>query len=1101
MLCICTSGWSKGKFTEALFHNYTTDNGLPHSICQVVVEDAMGFVWIGTPSGLVRYDGVYFETFNDQNSLLPENNVTALYQSSNGKNLWVGTVNGSITCINISDNRFIPLEYDAHHVSRTGIGSVSSFCDFNENVLFVVSDRIGLMSIDQNTKVMKPVNIQYVGAPEKIFVRSVKAINHQFYVAAIEGVFVVEREADGEFYMNRILPGHVDARDLIRESDTTLLVAIRNELYRYYISSKKSELIDKFENNLRHIVLLPSGELWMSTFNSGLIYYDRNEKKAFYFRSGLSDYSLQDNNVFSFSSAQNGAIIWVGTKSGLSRLDNRFRSISYFDLNEYSDSKSSLIFLIRKDVRSNYWIWSVDGLFKKKNGENHFKRVPASASFTNKEQILSSAELPDGRIIFTSSSGLLEYSPIADRIERLPLKHNYFYHYVNPLSDGSLCLLSGNKIVRYCQTTKAEASTQVEGFTNLQLICSCNEGDSALWIGSNHGMLFRYDIAKNIISQSIKLPLNDKNLGASYITSIKLDNEGCVWMATQGGGLLKYSINENNFERVPLSSNVTESAYVLEKDKQGQMWTATAQGIININPKTMEKRVFSSQYYVLSSEYNKGTSSVTPDGNILMGGADGFNEFNPITLSVPDESFKPVVTSYIVFNNSVFSYEDKTKQLFYNPKDTIIVGRDFESLRLHVRMLNYLNTTKSRIAWRIEGLDTEWNYFSANQPIIYSNIPPGKRLLVIVPVDYDNLPSGEALKLLIHKKVYFYDHPLFKAFIIVMAFVLLLAYFVWRGRKLVRQREKLNEMVDEKTLELTLANNELMAHREEIVDQNKELEMHRRYLEDLVQKRTFDLEQAKKAAEESDKLKTSFLANLSHEIRTPMNSIMGFSTLLSAGIFSEEEKSDFIKHIQNSSESLLVLINDIVDISRIETNQLRLIPSVLDVSVDLGQIVQSLGYNRQKEGKEILTFIDATCHNVRINTDRERFKQVVINLINNACKFADNKEVLVSARIIPPQDLPRFHYSGSITPQNDPLLLVSVADRGIGIAPEYQETIFEPFRKIDNKEVLYPGLGLGLSIVKNLTRLLKGEVWLKSDRGEGSTFYFYIPAGNIFYDN
>jgi len=182
-----------------------------------------------------------------------------------------------------------------------------------------------------------------------------------------------------------------------------------------------------------------------------------------------------------------------------------------------------------------------------------------------------------------------------------------------------------------------------------------------------------------------------------------------------------------------------------------------------------------------------------------------------------------------------------------------------------------------------------------------------------------------------------------------------------------------------------------------------------------------------------------------------------------------------------------------VDISRIEVNQLVLSMSDFEVEKELNHIVKSLQFEKHAADCSMKIVIDDNCRGLILHSDKERFKQIVLNLVNNALKFTSKGNVSISASIVSFDRLSEFYYNGSREDDGERLLLIAVADNGIGISVENQELIFQPFRKVESQGVVYPGVGLGLSIVKSLVKLLGGEIWLKSELGVGSTFYFYIP--------
>jgi PAS domain S-box-containing protein len=252
---------------------------------------------------------------------------------------------------------------------------------------------------------------------------------------------------------------------------------------------------------------------------------------------------------------------------------------------------------------------------------------------------------------------------------------------------------------------------------------------------------------------------------------------------------------------------------------------------------------------------------------------------------------------------------------------------------------------------------------------------------------------------------------------------------------------------------------------------------------DITEKRMAEdkLREAKEKAEESDRLKTAFLANMSHEIRTPMNGIIGFSNLLRNPELTEEERSEFISHITNCGSSLLNLIDDIIDISKIEAGQIKIRISESHINAILDEIYESFEAIRQREGKEQIKLkknITISDNYTVIMTDPFRLRQIMSNLIGNALKFTLDGYV-------------EFGY----TLQDESTLLFSVKDTGIGIPKDKQELIFERFGQVidSNYYINQKGTGLGLAISSNLVKLLGGNMWVESEPGEGSTFYFTLP--------
>jgi len=243
-----------------------------------------------------------------------------------------------------------------------------------------------------------------------------------------------------------------------------------------------------------------------------------------------------------------------------------------------------------------------------------------------------------------------------------------------------------------------------------------------------------------------------------------------------------------------------------------------------------------------------------------------------------------------------------------------------------------------------------------------------------------------------------------------------------------------------------------------------------------------DMLLAKEKAEESDRLKSAFLANMSHEIRTPMNAILGFAELLTLpdSSLTDEERINYTKLIHNSGNNLLHLIDDIIDISKIEAGQLKIIIKETHINRILKELVVSYNEIKKLKGRENVDLIlneTALTQDIVLKTDPLRFQQIISNLIDNALKFTEDGFIEFGYHI-----------------QSKNFLLFYVKDTGIGIEQNKKQAIFDRFRKLeDDKTRVFRGAGLGLAICRNLVELLGGKIWVESVPGAGSSFYFTIP--------
>ena len=236
------------------------------------------------------------------------------------------------------------------------------------------------------------------------------------------------------------------------------------------------------------------------------------------------------------------------------------------------------------------------------------------------------------------------------------------------------------------------------------------------------------------------------------------------------------------------------------------------------------------------------------------------------------------------------------------------------------------------------------------------------------------------------------------------------------------------------------------------------------------------LEQAREAAEEANRLKTQFVANMSHELRTPLNSIINFTRIVMDGYAGPvtEEQITYLGYVRYAGEHLLGLINDILDLAKIEAGKLEVHVAPLDLHPLLdGVMSTTVGLTRDK-ALELRRLVPPDLPLVL--ADEKRVRQVLLNLLSNAAKFTEQGSITLRAEV-----------SGDF-------VCISVADTGIGIAPEHFDRVFEEFRQVDERVARrVGGTGLGMPISKKLVEMQGGEMWFKSELGSGSTFYFTLP--------
>lgn len=286
--------------------------------------------------------------------------------------------------------------------------------------------------------------------------------------------------------------------------------------------------------------------------------------------------------------------------------------------------------------------------------------------------------------------------------------------------------------------------------------------------------------------------------------------------------------------------------------------------------------------------------------------------------------------------------------------------------------------------------------------------------------------------------------------------------------------------------------NELIArkeyfYRDFLTKEHQNIQKKNQDLEEIVNERTLELVKANKAltkaklrAEGNERLKSSFLAIISHEVRTPLTKIVGFSELISKSNIAEEKKANYRKLIEEGADQLLKVLNDIVEMSKIENQNVPISESLFLLNIVIGELEFFFERECEKMGKKgkLKFIINPDLKNeFLIKSDRQKIKRVLENLIQNAIKYTSEGSIRVNVEI-----------------RQDNFIEFCISDTGKGIKPEDQEIIFDIYKKVDDRIAQnYGGTGLGLTISKGIVRSLGGKMWVQSEIGKGSEFFFTVP--------
>ncbi len=1126
MLLLCVIAPLRSQInssTNPYFDNLTRERGLVQSNIRAIVSDHKGYVWLGSSDGLYKWDGLSLSIYRDKKnnpSSLSDDNISALYHDPNNSGLWIGTVFGGINHLNYSTGEFrhwLPV-VKKDEEGKQYLNNVTSLCQINDSMMLAGTTAQGLFLMNLKQGELT-INRQIEHADDRAGYRvySIKKTDDKIYAGTSKGLFIFSD--NGELYFSEarfLLNGKAEklVKDFTMLPDGKMIFATHNALWHWDQEALKANPIP-LDHSINHITRLSTdhnNNLWAGTLNDGLFHINPENNRVIQYttpESNDENKGLVHNQINDLLFYNHQPILMAATPAGISTLDFERRLFQQYDLRKLSEAGNTSVFFVMQDTRKRHWFWSLDGLYRQTEPDGRFKKILDSDIGSNLNMVKDGLEI-NGGLWFATSNGLLEM-----HVEDTDKKWHFFEHTelskvtLNTITAlkadtlGRIWLISPAGTIIFDPESKdytvfpfplADWHDNSIPVTDLVL----SESNKSCWIGSKSQYLFHFDEPSGNYQRISTLVANQdasQSIRANYVLSMDTDSRGRLWLASFGSGLLYLDEKNMTLNDDYATSTLAGNTYAIVHGNDNHLWVSTDYGITRFNPITNSLNEFGLDEGTFCQEFNERAAYQTPEGTILMGGTNGFIRFNPSDFQF-NEYIPPVyISTYSVGNPNITIGGENMRDVRVIRSKSINIPYSREVISFEISVLNFRHPGKNQIAWKLEGFDKEWSQAPASHIISYSNLPPGKYRLKVQGSNNHGIWNTDGDSLTIHIQAPFYQRPWFEWVFGGLIALLITLVFLLRTRLLSRQKKLLSKLVRERTKNLHKAYAELEKSKKKVMSQNKELELHRNDLEKLVAQRTEDLEKAKKRAEESDHLKTAFLANLSHEIRTPMNAIVGFSTLLNSMEFSDEDKAGFITLIQQSGDNLLALINDIIDISRIETGQLALHPGYFKIGPFLDNIIKSLAFEPNKSN-EVALHLDVPPEIWDLNayTDEHRLRQVIVNLLNNALKFTSEGYVKLSVEKFKGHDIQTFLplMKSMNVPEN--ILLFIIEDTGIGISEEHLSDIFIPFRKIEpSGGNIYGGMGLGLSIVKSILPALGGNITLNSISGHGTTFYFYIP--------
>ena len=1056
------------------FSTLTIDQGLSQGLVNAIVQDKYGFLWFATKDGLDRYDGYTFTAFRhdtEDSTSISGNAVRTLYIDREER-MWVGTSQG-VDLFDPTTEQFMHLPIE-HPGSPWG------------EVSCIVKDGNGDLWASSTWAMVK---VTFTGPLE--FGKPWPSLELKWY----ESGFFLALLNDGRLWGSteehnmRIAPKH---------QGTDVVDTLPN--WRLGPGSQYGTSVRFIEDSARHVIYGVANSYIVAidpTTGSSTVIHVQPEP--------LDPLGHLDMTI------DGAGMLWLPSPSCLYRFDPRTRRMARIRT-EDPDMQKGLINTrcTFKERSGTVWVGS--------SGYGLLKYDPRIGRFHNwkDRSIGSMVPLPSGKVIINRyfeflsvfdparrayttqikrvkdvAAGLrvkptAEYSDMAvqdaDGIYWLTMNNGELIRY-DPRGAGAMELIApvtgagesaegtlfplllgtknalwsgGQAALWRCDVRTKEltpfrwpvpAVSEPYAFTS-----ALHEGpDGIVWAATMSGLL-RLDPRSGEWKQYRSEAGNPRSFPTDVLFSVCPDPDdptGVLWIGTSGGGLARFDTRTGDVERITTKNGLpNDVVYGVLADNDGRLWMSTNKGIARYDRKTKAFLNFTVSDGLQSNEFNRYAYCKDAKGWLWFGGVNGFNYFDPYDLLEDSTAVTIRITGVRSMNQPV-SFHEKGSPLnrpaYLSSGMTIqhtanMVSFSFATMEFGAPELHHYR-------YKLEGFDPEWVDAGTNNNAAYTNLDPGVYTFRVRGDNRDGSWDTVGASFRLEVLPPWWRTGWFYALCALALGVLVLLY--------IRVQQ-----------------------------------LQRKFLERTVQERTAQLSTAKERAEKSEQVKQQFLANMSHEIRTPMNAIVGMSNALRRDAPTDPGTRDrYVDAIANSSENLLGIVNEILDLSKIEAGRLEMEKVRFSPRTILEEVITVMQYRAKEKRLALSSSVEDVVPEALIG-DPTRLRQVLMNLLGNAIKFTEKGSVEVHMEVTA-----RVTVGDEAAASGEMIgLRCTVTDTGIGIAPDRLARVFDEFMQAESDHTRrFGGTGLGLTICQRLVDMQGGTIGVESEVGKGSAFTINIP--------
>lgn len=1061
-LLVCSLfGQSVSNFKNLKFKHLSLEEGLSQSSVICVLQDHKGFLWFGTRDGLNRYDGYTFKKYryNSQDSGSLSNSYIRFLYEDEYNNLWIGTNNGLNKYIADKDS-FKRYSQNLGKTQNESANEIWSIVSYNKDYLWLGTG-FGLKKFDTRKGTFSRYDIidNKKKGSNDVTRNLLKTSDGALWICTNTGVDFYAPKRKIKIHYSNIRNGAnsipIEFPIIYQDNDKNLWLGHRGGLA---LLNKKKNVFEQFvlpSGSVLNIVAEVRtiqqdylGNLWVGTYNGVYIMNSNKSSIVHAHHDENNPYSLSQNSVYKiFEDSQ--ANIWIGTYAGgINFYDRSYDLIKNFSSGTNNSKLNyKVVSSIVEDQDQNLWIGTEGGginfLNRKTGLFSYYKHNDNDPNSLSTDNVKSIIQTKSGNFwIGTHDGGLNFLNP-----KQKPFK---FQKYKSIPGDNRS--ISNNRIISLFEDYKnniwigtsggginvmedaSKSTTRIQDPSEYigSIIYSITKtsDNTVLLISGNKGL------AKVNCTTHKITPIHYKVKKDLYNTSATLyayeDRNKNIWIATEGDGLYFYNTKSKKSTKYGISQGLpNEVIYGILEDDYNNLWISTNYGISRFNFTSHQFKNFDMSDGLLGNEFNYGSFLKLKNGDLMFGGENGINFFNP--NSIVENAFIPsVYIASILVNNKPFLEKNEAEneiELKYNQND----------FSFNFVALSYSQPNKNQYAYKLEGFDKDWNYIGNKKSATYTNIDAGDYVFKVKASNSDGLwnEKGDSINVRILPAPWrsWWAYLIYS--ILFIAVLLLI-----RKYSLLRIHEK-NELKQERL--------------------------------------------QKEKIEEINQLKLQLFTNISHDLRTPLTLIIGPLERMLAKKMGNAYIQEQHETMHRNASVLLQLVNQLLDFRKSESGKLQLKASKNNIVPFVENI--KLSFEELAKEKQIKYSFQASSQDIEVWFDTINLKKVIYNLLSNAFKFTPNGGEISIALSTTVTNNKRGNPTDFLE------LVIRDSGKGIPQKNlKYIFDRFYQLEEDENVRS-GTGTGIGLALAKNIVKLHKGIIKAISNEGEGTSFIVLLPLG------